>query len=903
MKLNHPLGWFYFLYGGDILYNTGQTAVFLKDLKGRDFPAIAEVNRKRRVNGQREISLSFLYTEINKDFMPYLEFGWKVLFKGEWYTITNPGYSTDGNYLSINVTAILSFFVDLNGYYLQNKVENKSYTPGNYFNEVFAGTPYSFVLVDAFAANTMTFEDNENKTVRFLYGIDRFYAEFKVQGKLVYIHKLVGYDKDVILHEDLNVNNVRMDVDASGFHTFAKGFGDLPESNGEEEPEYQLEVEYRSPLIAKFGEIEGPALKDGNYKSAENLTAAVKDQVENSYTVSTEVDTVDLSNNGYSEMVFEEGDRIWLFVNRLNLNQQVRVMEVDETFDWEGNKINDQYVLGNEGIATRYKTQQYDSIKDFRDIVTGRKPLQYNWLPDAVKRASEIINGNQDSLFQYRAGEIIGINQSNPNGYMRFNTDGIGFSRDGGKTYITAITYEGIVADAINVGTMRGILIEGVEIYGSMFQTSDNADDFIRIQNNQLRSHGRYSRVWNGVEESALLNLGIRNGQMWVSNEETGFNLYFTERGLSTTMAGATEGLSSGTLEFHSQRFNQTSRGVTLHSSYGTVALVSDYSSIVTRSKLTNNIESEEYSVYVRPFRNSRGGLNEFQFYVKDNPSVSDTDGALLYGNITGGATHGSGIRFSKQSSNPTVYATNINGDIGTGRFHADRFLGHLSAPGDGYLYLMADERVRITDRRGYNNGNYLLRDLQTSFIQANSIRVNDNDSNFYIGTSTGEVRITNNLLYNGGNTGYQPIKASEYRNGSSITYKTNIEDLEDVGLYNINKLTIKRYILQSDVDNGIYDNWQIGVISELSPEVATKDGLAINVYKMLSYAVKGIQELSVKSDTQQLQLAEQELLISELIIQNESQQQQLTDLAVLNETLTNRLTELENRVAQLEVA
>lgn len=189
------MGWFCVLYGGDILYNTGQAAVFLKDLKGDEYPAIAEVNRKRRVNGQREISLSFLYTEINKDFMGQLEFGWKVLFDGEWYTITNPGYSTDGDFLSIGVTAILSFFVDLNGYYLQNKVEDKSYTPGTFFNEIFAGTPYSFVLVDAFAANTMTFEDNESKTARFLYGIDRFNAEFKVQGNVVYIHQLVGYDK------------------------------------------------------------------------------------------------------------------------------------------------------------------------------------------------------------------------------------------------------------------------------------------------------------------------------------------------------------------------------------------------------------------------------------------------------------------------------------------------------------------------------------------------------------------------------------------------------------------------------------------------------------------------------------------------------------------------------------
>lgn len=77
----------------------GQPSVILKDLTGREYPAIAEVNRKRRVNGQREISLSFLYTEVNMDFIHDLEFGWEVLFDGEWYIITHPGYSKDGDYL------------------------------------------------------------------------------------------------------------------------------------------------------------------------------------------------------------------------------------------------------------------------------------------------------------------------------------------------------------------------------------------------------------------------------------------------------------------------------------------------------------------------------------------------------------------------------------------------------------------------------------------------------------------------------------------------------------------------------------------------------------------------------------------------------------------------------------
>ncbi|MBO1515650.1 phage tail protein [Metabacillus bambusae] len=473
------------------MYNEGQTAVFIKDLTGREYPAIAVVNRKRRVNGQRELSFSFIYTEINKDFMDYFVedkgFGWKVLFKNEWYTITHPGYATNGDFFIINVTAILSFFVDLNGYYLQDKVEDKSFTPSEYFQSLFNSTPYSFVMVDNLYSNTLSYEDNQSKTQRFLYGVERFEGEFTVKGKVAYLYDQVGNEKDVILHEDLNINDVTIEVDASGFHTWAKGYGDLPE--GDTAGDYQLEVEYRSPLIAKYGEIEGPAIKDGNFKDATSLTNAVKTQVENSYKVSTSINAVDLTNNGYPEMVLEEGDRIWLYVDKLKLNQQVRVVEIDETFDWEGNIINANYTVGNESITSRYKIQQYDTLKDFQDILSGRKRLEYKWLPEAVKRASEIINGNQDSLFKYLPGEIIGINQSNPNGYMRFNTDGIGFSRNGGIDYQTAMTYEGIVADAITTGTLNAALVRIMGANGYMFMDGDqfkavdptNANKYVKI--------------------------------------------------------------------------------------------------------------------------------------------------------------------------------------------------------------------------------------------------------------------------------------------------------------------------------------------------------------------------------------------------------------------------------------
>lgn len=462
----------------------GQPSLFLLDLKGKEHPAIAEVNRKKRVNGQREISLSFLYDEINQNFIHDVEFGWKILFKGEWYTITSPTYALDGDVFSVGVDAILSFFVDMNGHYLQDEVEDKSSTPMAYFTDLFKGTGYNFTLVGNFSANTLNYQANQSKTERFLYGVDRFKGEYVIRGKVAYIHELIGSDKDVILHEDLNIQDVSIEVDASGFHTWAKGFGDKDDM--EEDADYKLEVEYVSPLVNKHGYIEGPAIRDGSYKHKDALTESVKKQVENSAKISTTITAVDLTNNGYPEMQFEEGDRVWLYVDRLKLNTQVRVVEIDETFDWEGNIIDVQYTVGNEGIAARYKTQQYDTLKDFQDITSGRKTLDFNWFPEMVKRASDIINGNLDSHFHYGAGEIIGINKSNPNGYMRFNTDGIGFSRDGGKTYGQAMTYEGVVAESIVGQSIIGVNLASVNERGFFHVTGSDAEFYDTTNNRKV---------------------------------------------------------------------------------------------------------------------------------------------------------------------------------------------------------------------------------------------------------------------------------------------------------------------------------------------------------------------------------------------------------------------------------
>lgn len=709
-------------------------------------------------------------------------------FQGDWYHLYSPKEDKHG---VKSFEAVLDFFHYFNGIWHVDEAENKSMMIEDSIGPLFINKDYILNVIDNFYSNTMSYSKQQSSTERFLYFIGRHNAEFNIPigTQTVQVRNRIGLQRDdIIIHEDDNLIDLSIDTDTSSFCTAIKGYYAFQSSGGEDstEKEPTKTYDYISPMASKYGVYWGEPIYDERYRSLEGIKEACKIKQESTFKMSFTLKA------SLFDIALNEGDEIRLVYPSKSINMYIRVVEISEEFDEDGDLIDAEYTFGNENISAQYRKMQYDSIMDINDILLGKKPIPYSVLPASIKQATQVINDGDNTQFYYRSNEIYGVNLDNPLGVTRYNANGLGFSQDGGETYSNAITYLGVVTEALTAGTIDA---NRIAVYGS------DAEKYMYMNGTQFISHGEFDRTWAGATDTAELNLGIYNGRIMISNEDTGYNLYMTEKGLSTTMSGAIDDYTAGTIEFHSQRYNTNSRGVTVHSTYGAVALESDYSTIYTVSNLTNNIESREYSIYLRPFRDSRNGLNEFQFYVKDNESSSDTDGALLYGNLTEGATHGSGIRLSKSSSDPKVYATNVDGDIGTGGLHG-------------------------------------------KYVQAESIRVLDEGSNLYLGTSTGEVRVTNNLLHNGGDIGYKPIKASAFTQASSETYKTNIEDFGDVGLETIRNLKVVEYDLIDDIEEGITDNRQVGLIAEDSDPVATKDLTGIDLYKMSSYSIKAIQEL-----------------------------------------------------------
>ncbi|MGI3315691.1 phage tail spike protein [Staphylococcus chromogenes] len=455
---------------------------------------------------------------------------------------------------------------------------------------------------------------------------------------------------------------------------------------------------------------------------------------------------------------------------------------------------------------------------------------------------SEFVNNTSDGMtFRYDENGNIQSHSIGPQG-VKIKGDKVDIKLN--KEFNLLVGDVSKKADETNIINKINLSREGLDInVNNIGLRGGDSVNYLEIKNNSVLSRGRFTRTWANNTDTANLTLGIRNGYLLVSNEDNGYNLYMTEKGLSTMM-NAASGETAGTLEFHYQGYNENSRGVRLHSTYGAVALESDQSRIYTVANLTNNIESRQYGVYIRPFKDTRAGLNEFYFYVKDNDSVSDTDGVILYGNISDErGEHGSGIRFSKSRTDNIVYITNRNGDIGTGDISVRNaeIREHIRTQG------MLEIR-QWNDARAYNQVKVGAVNTTNSVVMASH-----SGGNAYYGVGTQEMRVTDNNGYNGGNTRYKSVRADTFygktASNSSEKYKTNITKWEVDATQLIKDTVFYEYNYKSDLQNGNEQKSHGIIIEREMPKFITRDNDSIDLYEFISTIGKALQEQIKRSD------------------------------------------------------
>lgn len=571
--------------------------MYVRDLEGNEFSVQATTTKDNEMNGNQSLTGTIEYTKVNAHFLHEIDRLWEIYDHDDvGYKIITLNKQGKGNKLFASFTAVPLFldYMDTHSMMDDNGDHYRydgSLTAYNAAKKIFDDTPFDFVIVDEFTAKEWeNFGGGESKLESLKRWLERYRGEFRLVGSTVYLEHQIGRDASIQYRHRFNASNIKQEIDASKQYTAIKGYGNYGNGTGEDESEEdyrdaKLKREYVSPLSKVLGKRYSPPFMDGRVKIKSEMDRKLKEEVDNSLKVSVSANIYNLSKQGYPIDNSQAGDRVFLIDPRIGFDEEVRVVSQSITRNWRGKVIDAKINFGNEGLGKRHQSKLNTAVDNITDIFEGRKELPLSHLDKRVQEISNIINGNTDSIFKYTPNGIIGWNGDDPNYMTRYVGDAIGFSTDGGKTYGTAMSADlGIVADYITTGTLRAIIVDGVEIYGSYIEGSEivskkNDDNYIQIKGPEILSYGRHSREWIGDSGKDDVRIGFENGQLRARNNTEDWSLYLNDRGLTTFADGDGDGYpggnASGIIEFHSYRYSDGDfRGMTLMS-YGRIGIES----------------------------------------------------------------------------------------------------------------------------------------------------------------------------------------------------------------------------------------------------------------------------------------------------------------------------------------
>lgn len=667
--------------------------MFIRDLQNNEYFIDGVVSHDQELNGDERIDIDIHYTDNNAEFLSKQDDlkMWTIIFENKEYVIISSKMSGKGNQYTISVTAILYVLDWLNSNRIYQRID-ASLTTTEAFNLVFDNSPFTYITVNS--ASSERFEglgDGETRLEVFKTLIDRYGYEMNIVGNVVYLQSQVGNDTNFEYRYKVNASNITKETNAADLWTYVKGYADYDDNEEDAESKAKIKRDYVSPLESVIGgRRHAPPVKDGRIKYASVLDKKMKEVVDNSVQISFSADINDMSQHGYDYQHAVVGDRVFLVDERIGLNTEIRVVQISRTINANDELRSMEITFGTQPISDTYSANFNNAVSSINDLLSGRRALPFAAL-DIVSRAmvSKIQATTSELVFD--SNGIHAIDTKNNNNIMTMNSSGLMISTDGGRTAKTAITAEGINADAITTGTL---------IAQSMHSIDKNT--IISIENGymtMLKNNG--SKLELGISGLNMVNsLGT---QLFSMN-----SLLVTSAALGTSTSNVYLAAKPG----YEARVVDVSQIPSdgAWDSYTYLPLRADSfigNKIITNGG-TNLYLGSDDEVRVT----ARGGYNGLDtvyrnvralgFYGNFIDSNFVTEGQHIY--IRPDA--GSEVRFTKRGT--TDRWVDIRGKIG--------WLSSISSRDfDSHFYIGTDQEVRITGRSLYNGGSPIYRDIRAS--------------------------------------------------------------------------------------------------------------------------------------------------------------------------------------------
>ena len=322
------------------------------DERGNGYGAQVELTTKNAVNGERSISGTIVS---NKQVLSKLDRGWSFTFDGELYKIIYAKPKDEGKNISLSFDAVHQFFYDF-----EHSNCYKEFNGSNrfevYIEAIFKDSGYRYVIeAEAKAIRKENF-GNASRLKMFKEIIKEAGLEFSVTGKVVRILKKVGTDLSTVVRKNFNMNELTIEKNIGGFITYKKGFGAWKDEKNHDMGRYTSE--YESPLARIYGRIEGEPVTDERYKETGKLLERLKKEVDESYSISVQLDMEDLTQAGYKYTRPRAGDYIMAINETIGFREKIRIVSYESSYDVTGWLLSHKVTCNDIGTVQKAITSE-----------------------------------------------------------------------------------------------------------------------------------------------------------------------------------------------------------------------------------------------------------------------------------------------------------------------------------------------------------------------------------------------------------------------------------------------------------------------------------------------------------------------------------------------------------------
>ncbi|AMV87499.1 TPA: phage tail protein [Staphylococcus aureus] len=346
--------------------------ILLKSLQGVGHAINVSTKVSKKLNEDSSLDLTIIENASTFDAIGAITKMWTITHvEGEddfnEYVIVILDKSTIGEKIRLDIKARQKELDDLNNSRIYQEY-NESFTGVEFFNTVFKGTGYKYVLhpkVDASKFEGLGKGDTRLEI--FKKGLERYHLEYEYDAKTKTFHLYDELSKfaNYYIKAGVNADNVKIQEDASKCYTFIKGYGDF---DGQQTfAEAGLQIEFTHPLAQLIGKREAPPLVDGRIKKEDSLKKAMELLIKKSVTASISLDFVALREH-FPEANPKIGDVVRVVDSAIGYNDLVRIVEITTHRDAYNNITKQDVVLGDFTRRNRYNKAVHDAANYVKSV-------------------------------------------------------------------------------------------------------------------------------------------------------------------------------------------------------------------------------------------------------------------------------------------------------------------------------------------------------------------------------------------------------------------------------------------------------------------------------------------------------------------------------------------------------